>query len=987
MGPGSERQKARGGCRHGLRARVRSINEATRPGWVLQIPLPSSVVDEENGATYYVVEEGDTLQSIAARLLGNEDHWTQLFEMNRGQARLNGHVLSNPNLIWPGLRLRVPLSSQQAPAHRAGSPAGGTARAGRRSPHHPAPATITPAPTTVPTTATPLPRANLPPPTIAHTSVPHPDGSKAPEVGLPSNEADLIAGIAGAAAVAVAGGVLVARRRVRRSLDEPPIPTPPPPRPIQEFADIDPARSLVHRARGDETEPISLIAFQVYRFLARHGLQTMAVLLAEQERDMVTLVLRGSLEDQQRFVELSGELEQRLGDRVGIDHIPDGDVALRVEGAKLLRLMAPVMNQSALPPLLPLGARSGDSTLYGNWRELENVLIAAMPGGGAEVILKSLLVTLVARRSPSQLRLWTIAGGQTVSPELRELPHQKAVVDPAEEAEAAGILEDLRSEMRKRMREVQKSGQPWTESPDQPELVLLVDEFGDLPDGESALELLATNGPAHGIRILAATTRAETLDEHVLGYFRTRLVLQAFEDDESTHVLGGPEASDLGSGEFFLRIDQRHPIRLRGFRISPDHLDQLVSMMSPARRTVDVEPPAEDRDQQVEDDAAVEEPEVRWGPDSIEDTPLYVEPESIAGEEDDEVVPSPGDARETERGIAAAEEAIVAADEGIAKEASEDGEDPVPLDLVNGKRPRVLETTLLETSSPADADELTTNGAVKPQREGMPLISIQCFGDFVVRSAEQAISPSGGEKASYKAWELLAFLAAQPAGAVSKEKLLAAIWPDFGGERVTNKVHAALVRLRALFARQVPGIPSEVVRLDRDGTCRLDTTLVVSDVHEFVSLLHAAAGLPSRQAISALEQARHLYKGDLLSGRETREYEWVYDRDESGVTLREHYREQCQRATKRLARLYREEGQPDLAVPLLKDLLQDEPTLEDVVRDLYRCYQDLGDLTSLIREDRHLRQALREAFGSLDTNEEEDISPEPGTLVGHASNS
>ena len=78
--------------------------------------------------------------------------------------------------------------------------------------------------------------------------------------------------------------------------------------------------------------------------------------------------------------------------------------------------------------------------------------------------------------------------------------------------------------------------------------------------------------------------------------------------------------------------------------------------------------------------------------------------------------------------------------------------------------------------------------------------------------------------------------------------------------------------------------------------------------------------------------------------------------------MREHYREDYYRETQRLARIYFEEGRADLAIPLYKDLLKAEPTLEDVVRELYRCYQQLGDLGCLIREDRHLRQALRDAY-------------------------
>jgi hypothetical protein len=58
-------------------------------------------------------------------------------------------------------------------------------------------------------------------------------------------------------------------------------------------------------------------------------------------------------------------------------------------------------------------------------------------------------------------------------------------------------------------------------------------------------------------------------------------------------------------------------------------------------------------------------------------------------------------------------------------------------------------------------------------------------------------------------------------------------------------------------------------------------------------------------------------------------------------------------------------------------------TLEEVVRDLYRCYEELGDLAGLVREDRHLRQALRETRRDPDDPEDDprQDEPEPETVA------
>ena len=229
---------------------------------------------------------------------------------------------------------------------------------------------------------------------------------------------------------------------------------------------------------------------------------------------------------------------------------------------------------------------------------------------------------------------------------------------------------------------------------------------------------------------------------------------------------------------------------------------------------------------------------------------------------------------------------------------------------------------------------------------------------------------------------MLAFLACHPDGAVTKEQLLATVWPEVDAERAGNRMRVAMVRLRALLARQVPGLPADVVRAERHGACRLDPAAVWTDAQEFLARCREGLGPPER-ARPALERALALYRGDLLTGRGARFYAWVTERDERGLSPRERFREEHARAARRLARLYREEGRADLAVPLYRGLLKAEPVLEDVVRDLYRCYRELGDLAALVREDRHLRQALQETLADPDDPEDEpeQYEPEPETVA------
>ena len=79
------------------------------PGWQLVIPAPTQTIHtDSDGTRWYTVRAGDTLWGISARLLGDGKRYPELFADNQGAELGDGHVLINPNLIWPGLHLRLP---------------------------------------------------------------------------------------------------------------------------------------------------------------------------------------------------------------------------------------------------------------------------------------------------------------------------------------------------------------------------------------------------------------------------------------------------------------------------------------------------------------------------------------------------------------------------------------------------------------------------------------------------------------------------------------------------------------------------------------------------------------------------------------------------------------------------------------------------------------------------------------------------------------
>lgn len=52
---------------------------------------------------FYVIEKGDTLSGIAKKYLGSASKYPEIFEANR-------EVIKDPDLIYPGQTIRIPLA-------------------------------------------------------------------------------------------------------------------------------------------------------------------------------------------------------------------------------------------------------------------------------------------------------------------------------------------------------------------------------------------------------------------------------------------------------------------------------------------------------------------------------------------------------------------------------------------------------------------------------------------------------------------------------------------------------------------------------------------------------------------------------------------------------------------------------------------------------------------------------------------------------------
>ena len=64
------------------------------------VTAPKAIANVE----FYTIESGDTLWAIASKFLGNGSKYTEIFEANK-------EVIQDPDLIFPGQKIRIPKAS------------------------------------------------------------------------------------------------------------------------------------------------------------------------------------------------------------------------------------------------------------------------------------------------------------------------------------------------------------------------------------------------------------------------------------------------------------------------------------------------------------------------------------------------------------------------------------------------------------------------------------------------------------------------------------------------------------------------------------------------------------------------------------------------------------------------------------------------------------------------------------------------------------
>ena len=244
------------------------------------------------------------------------------------------------------------------------------------------------------------------------------------------------------------------------------------------------------------------------------------------------------------------------------------------------------------PTAFALGRGIGGGIVTGDLEELPHVLIAGTTGSGKSVCLNSLIVSLLYKSAPEELRLLLI------DPKMVELSPYNGIAHltrpvVTDSAQAVSALEGAVVEMETRYRAFMGCGAKeltdynrGAKSPF-PRLVIVIDELADLmmtsgKDVEASIVRIAQKGRAAGIHLAVATQRpsSDVITGLMKANIPSRIAFTVASSLESRIILDANGAEKLtGGGDMLYAPMGGERKRVQGCYVSPEEVGKVVSFL------------------------------------------------------------------------------------------------------------------------------------------------------------------------------------------------------------------------------------------------------------------------------------------------------------------------------------------------------------------------------------------------------------------------
>ncbi len=271
---------------------------------------------------------------------------------------------------------------------------------------------------------------------------------------------------------------------------------------------------------------------------------------------------------------------------------------LKSEPIYLRRIIGSEKFQNHPSPLaIALGMDIGGEPIVADIKKMPHGLIAGATGSGKSVCINSIIISLLYKATPEQVRLLLIDPKMVELAPYNHLPHLVTpVVTDAKQATAA--LKWAVEEMEKRYALFVDAGvrdiDRYNKQTDQrlPYIVIIIDELADLmmvspQDVEDCIIRIAQKARACGIHLLLATQRpsVDVITGNIKANVPTRLAFAVFSQIDSRTILDQSGAERLlGRGDMLFLESGATPIRLQGNYVSDDEIDRVTEMIKNQRK-------------------------------------------------------------------------------------------------------------------------------------------------------------------------------------------------------------------------------------------------------------------------------------------------------------------------------------------------------------------------------------------------------------------
>ena len=245
-----------------------------------------------------------------------------------------------------------------------------------------------------------------------------------------------------------------------------------------------------------------------------------------------------------------------------------------------------------------LGMDVGGNPIYFDISKMPHMLIAGATGMGKSVCINTIIVSLLYKAKPEELKLILIDPKKVEFNIYKNIPHLYApiVSDPKK---AAGALASAVAEMERRFELIEAAGvrdiagynatlevEPTREY--MPHMVIIIDELADLmmtaPDEvETSICRLAQKARAAGIHIIIGTQRpsVDVITGLIKANIPSRIACTVASQTDSRTILDGAGAEKLiGRGDMlFAPVGASKPMRVQGAFVSEGEVENIVTFI------------------------------------------------------------------------------------------------------------------------------------------------------------------------------------------------------------------------------------------------------------------------------------------------------------------------------------------------------------------------------------------------------------------------